>query len=422
MNKESKMTEEKEISKEEQEKNREIQYQRLKKAQIRIQGESPFFSYLSLYLKIKKEDNLPEYAGMGVSADGSLYFSPSFCAEQTDKQLIGCLSHEILHLAFLHLLRAGNRNHTRWNVACDIAVNYILKSNDFELPENGIIPNNYNTITILGKEILDINLKTAEQIYSELPEIKSRGKNGGSNGNSKDDDVANGWDEHKENTNQTEEEKAKEENVWLNRLDEAVAYSKQRGNVPAGMERFISNLHQAKVNWKILLRKYITNGFPKDFTYTRRNKKSIASGFYIPDMIKEKINVIVGIDTSGSIGDKEISDFLSEIIGIAKCYSNNLNMRIITCDTQIHEDLEVKNNVNDILKIKCKGGGGTQLTPIFDYINQKNYKPNVAVILTDGYCERMEKTRFQTIYVLSKNGTDTEVKDAGIVVRLEDDL
>ncbi|MHA1470598.1 MAG: DUF2201 family putative metallopeptidase, partial [Candidatus Asgardarchaeia archaeon] len=60
-----------------------------------------------------------------------------------------------------------------------------------------------------------------------------------------------------------------------------------KGNVPKGMERLVEELLEPKLNWKALLRKYIIQEIPTDYTYQKRSKHSIATGFYMPATKKD---------------------------------------------------------------------------------------------------------------------------------------
>jgi len=390
--------------------------ERLTKARIKLQSRNPFFSYLSLFVKFRKakEGEIPEHAGMGVSPDGLLIYKEEFVEKLTDEEVIGVLCHELCHLALLHLIRRGSREKTAWNIACDLATNSMLVQNRFELPKGTLVPIGYEqSFDIQGKNkkvtIEKINEKTAEQIYEEIPELNEGEEYEGSNGEC-------GFDKHSEGSNgkpQSKEKQNELENEWKNRLEEAYIGAKQRGNVPNGLERYIDNLKKSQVNWKALLRKYIQATIPNDYTWAKRGKKSRATKTYLPSVVKEKIDVCIAIDVSGSIGKEELTDFVSEIIGMAKAYQSCISMTLITHECEVRDRWEIRNgNINEIKKIKIKGGGGTSFNPVVKYINEK-IKGNKAIIwLTDGYAEKIEeKTNYPIIWLLTKGGTDEVMKD-----------
>jgi len=419
--------------------------EKLIKARIRLQSRNPFFSYLSLYLKFVKDENrLPSYAGMGVSCDGVLTYKEDFVNNLNDEECIGILTHEILHLVFLHLIRRGNRECEKWNIAVDLTVNSILKENGFELPKNGLIPDSNSSfkfpIGIFKKacEILNINKKTGEEIYEELPEMNKQNscscsKNGNGNGCSK---CGKGFDEHQEENKDekgkggkpSQAEKQELENEWLNRLEEAYVSAKQQGKLPSGMERYIDEIKKSQISWKFLLQKLVQATSPRDFTYMRRGKKSMATKTYFPSVTKEKIDICVGIDLSGSIGKDELTEFMSEVIGMARAYQNTISMRLLTHDIEVHNDYEITNgNVAKIKKLKLKGGGGTSHIPIFKYIDENVKDCKAVVFFTDGWSDLegidFSKHKWKKIFVINKNGSDDCVKGRSdcVCIKMKED-
>jgi predicted metal-dependent peptidase len=400
---------------------------KLIRARVQIQNSNPFFAFMSLYLKFFEDEKLSarktkdgkETFLAGVDIEGNFYYNKKSIEELPDNELQGLVIHEILHLAFLHLSRRGTRDFELFNIAADIVCNNIIVNNNYALPKNGIIPYN-NTVELKDEKgkcfckITDINKKTVEQVYDELMKhVKvinvqmTKAKNGKGN-------TGFGFDLHIEGAggkDLTKKEKEKLEKEWLTRVADATNSAKMRGNMPAGMELLLGQLHTQKVDWKHMLKQYIQSQIPYDYTYSRPNKKSICSGFYIPDCLKEKIDVLVTIDTSGSIGQKELTDFLSEIVGMAKGFKDKINMVLLTHDTEVQNDEKIENgNIAKIMKIKIKGGGGTSHGPIFDYIKKKYKKTKLAICFTDGYSDFDEikwanYSNFKKLFVISSGGT-----------------
>jgi predicted metal-dependent peptidase len=397
-----------------------IAIEKIRKARIAIQSENPFFAYLSLYLKFREaeKDELPEWGGMGVDAKGECIFRKDFVDGLSDDELKGVIVHEILHLSFLHLMRLGNRHPEAWNVACDIVVNHILKQNGFKLPKGCLEAGYNNEIEILGQKIRDIHKKTPEQIYDEFKIRK--GGDGWGRGNG-------GFDFHKYGKELSEDEQREVEKEWNDRLTEAYVTAQQAGKLPGGVERLIGELHKSKVNWKNILRREIIKAIPSDYTYARPFKSSFSTGYYMPDVEKEMINITVGVDVSGSISKEIYADFLSEVIGMANAFRNRINIRFLTHDVDVHNDYKVENgNIEKLKKLKVDGGGGTSHKPIMEYIQEKVRNNRLAIFLTDGYSDlqylNLEDYRFRKIFVITKNGTDDTIKDKerNQVIRLDE--
>lgn len=444
--------------------------EKLLKARIRLQSRSPFFSYLSFFIKFKEsKERLMGRFDIGIALDGTIEYYAPWVENLPDEQLIGVLCHEIMHLALLHLIRRKEREHIKFNIACDIGINAMLVKNGFELPKEGIIPvddeweipkawlmaeftkrakNSGGFLNSTGKKkiidkITDCSKRTAEEIYDMLPDIpegmkifiRGNAKAKGGKGEGSEGESVGGWDKHEEQKEGSgsgkgdkkedgeegsgkpfsEAEKNEIENEWLNRLEEAYIHSKQRGKVPLGLERYIDEIKKSQLDWKTLLQKYMLALIPQDYTWSKRSKKSMALESYLPSVKKDKIDVLVGIDTSGSIGKQELTDFVTEIIGMARAYKDKMSIRVMCHDVDVHTNDEVKNgSIDKIKKIQIKGGGGTSHKPLFKKIEEDFKDAKVLICFTDGYSDldsiRMRNYKFAKIFVISKEGTEEQLK------------
>jgi len=205
---------------------------------------------------------------------------------------------------------------------------------------------------------------------------------------------------------------------------------KNRGLGTSDFENLVEIFLKRKyLDWKKVLRETISEikAQIKDYNLLKQSKKAqllrnvLNKDIFIPDLRKEEenVNVIIGIDVSGSISDNDYGEFINEIYNLltdtkAKGY-------IILWDTEIKKVIEIKNGwKNDIfenLKLR-KGYGGTLIKSFFDKVNEliKSSKKKVyLVILTDGYTENVEKEWTKSfkkvIFVISKNGTKDTLKE-----------
>ena len=388
--------------------------EKITRAKVKLHDTNPFFSYLVINLKVKdRSDDVPS---MGVNLLGELAYNEDFVMELTEGVMQGTLVHEIMHLVLDHLTRIGSRNRMLWNIAGDIVVNDMVVTNGLELPENTLIPENHS-ITVQGYTVKNIDKKSVYVIYDELYhnlDNKSMSKcsnceqGSGKDGDGKSSGCPNGngskcrykgFDEHGYGDDGSKDEKGRDltesqikeaRDKWRSALAEAATYSRQQGTMPVGMDRVVDEILEGTVSWRHKLYKYITNDIPFDFTYRRPTKKSYSIGTYLPDTKKETLRCIVSIDSSGSIQQKELSEFLAEITSIAKSF-HSIEMSLIVCDAGIHDVVDVKNgNLSKIRNMKVKGGGGTSHTPIVEWINKNEPNTKLYISLTDGYSD-MEK-------------------------------
>jgi len=434
---------------------------KLKRARIEIQRKNPFFAYLSLYLKFREDKYNQigkESLGMGVSADGTLIYKKEFVDSLKMEELKGVLIHEILHLSLLHLTRRKVREALVWNVACDVCVNAIVFQNGFELPD-GVIKADYNDVVHFGNiSIEDSSKKTAEQVYEELEKMvkqKSKwvmvsGKDGYPQYKGSDGEKIRGFDVHIEKVDKgnkgqdgkdktdgeadgegiqdiDEDIRREVENKWTQLGKEALVLAKMRGNMPKGVERFIGELMDNKVAWRTILQKYVQRAIPYDYTYSSPSKKSMATGYYMPSTIKDYVDVVVAVDTSGSIGEKELREFLSEIVGVGKAFSNRVKMRLLTHDVKVWDDYLVQNgNIEKIKALQIRGGGGTSHKEVFEYCTEQIRDTKLLICFTDGDSDLEEidtgQYRFDKLFVISENGHDRQLEEKGDchIIKLKD--
>lgn len=337
-------------------------------------------------------------------------------------------------MGFLQRQQYMETHVTLWNLAIDIVVNNIVLMNNLRIPAGTIQPSN-DSVTILGCTVDNISDKCAEEIYEELKASlreKSKGKGKGEgkgdgetikvSGSSSE---ANGFDEHRfdegdgegdpqeGNGNNPKEGKdsgngkSSEKKIdWKKKLSEAHAYSKQRGAEPAGFQREFEVLYKPVLPWRSLLRKAIASRIPSDVTWSHPSRKYIGQGFYLPATTGEQIRILIGIDTSGSIGQEELSEFMTEVFAIARSF-NMVEFRLITHDAQVHDDIHIYNGaVHKLKKTQLHGGGGTSHRPLYDFIKEKKYNRNAKLLVsfTDGYSDFPEKRPdVDTIFVLAGN-------------------
>lgn len=332
---------------------------RMSKSRARLMLQQPFYGVLLSMIDFVPEPSLPTMA-----TDGSkVYYSPEYALGLDEDETFGVLLHEISHCIYLHCTqkRRMNRESHRWNVASDFAINLEIKDMGYKLPRN----------VLLDEKFREMN---AEQIYDSLPEDSSKFQT---------------LDIHIESSD------AKE---WDDMEDKIIsAYemtrnSKGKGNTPAGLKRWIEKLRKAKVNWARVFHRYIGQALAKDdYSFTRANRRFVPQDIYLPDLRSHVIgNVVIAVDTSGSIGKKTLEQFGAEMAKIGHLVEE---CTLISCDAQIHEVVKIRKFQNFIKNVKFgfKGGGGTDFRPVFDIVKEKNMNPELLVYLTDTYGTFPEK-------------------------------
>lgn len=381
------------------------------RAKVQLQNENPFFAYLIMNMKFK---NMEEVGSMGVDNQGTCYYSNKFVDELSEGELKGVLAHEVLHLVLEHLSRGKKLDKTLFNVSADLVINDILVENNFQLDRRGLIPY-LHEYTFEGTDITieDLNKKTAEQVYNELQNKLSEEKKKQADNKRFDKHIL-------QDKEMTQEQKQAIQGKWKKAVSEASAYARQKGDMPDGLDLFVDNLLNQKLNWKTLLYKYLIRTIPHDYSYARPSKRSFSTGVYMPIMRKEAIEIVVSLDTSGSIQSQELTEFMTEINGIAKSF-NNLNMKLVVCDSEIKDIYHIGNGDSEVIsKLRIKGGGGTSHKPVYDYVRDEIPNAKLLVNFTDGYTDFNElDNTINTLWVICKNGVDESRIPFGEVIKLQ---
>lgn len=356
----------------------------------------------------------------------NMFFNREFIDKLNDDELLGLILHETLHLTFYHNVRNVDKNMQLWNIACDLEVNSIIDSMKFKLPEGGLLPQkDFNLPTRLSAE------QYYDAIYRELEEQVKNGKfgqgSGGGSGNGIPIDIENlpTLDDHSQwSKTESESEMVKQmmdtvvksaiqknekdldKSSLKDNLTEALRdvngknnKSHRHGSELGNYVSTVTAKGEGKVKWNFILnrliRKTLSSNYIPSFKRTSRRYGELVKG----KIKNHKIdNIIVAVDTSGSIDTDLHERFMEEIILIRRMFK--VDIRYIQCDTRVRQDIKLK-RYTDINKIEIKGGGGTDFRPVFEYIKQKNYKPNAILYFTDGEGDYPAKSNIDTLWILS---------------------
>ena len=183
---------------------------------------------------------------------------------------------------------------------------------------------------------------------------------------------------------------ADEQRELAREIDEAVRQGALvAGKLGSGGDRDLAELLQPQVNWREVLREFVqTTCTGSDYsTYRRPNRRYLSSGMYMPSGISEQVGeLVVAIDTSGSIGQRELSAFLTEVKEICETVHPE-SVRLMYWDTRVCRDEKYDMHELDTLvqSTKPAGGGGTDVDCVTDYIRDNNINAQAAIVLTDGY-------------------------------------
>ncbi len=332
-----------------------------------------FFATLVFKLKY-----LPDWTIPTAATDGErMIYNPEFMLAQTSKHVRTIHAHEVLHNVCNHpaqmkLLIAKGFDQLKLNIAMDAVVNWILKEAGYDIPEDAVLP---------GRgQFKDIppNLTTLET-YRLLKDKHTKGYGDGS------DIGGMGGVLMPKDQAGTESGLSKLEQTWKMNVAQAENAAKMRGTISAGLERLVGEMLKSKVNWREVLRDFLTKNTKTEYTWSPPNRRFMWQGIYLPRLGGQTLTgLIIANDTSGSMDLGPRSACASEIEGICQqvgCSLTILHHDSAVCSVQKWEPSDGK------LVLAPKGGGGTSHIPVFDWIeqNQGDEEISALICLTDMY-------------------------------------
>jgi len=347
---------------------------KLIKARAGLVLSSPFFASIALHFKLE-EDKQCETA---YTDSVILGYNPEFIESLSDAEVKAVICHEVLHIAMMHPFRRNKREPEKWNIACDYAINQIVKDAEFILPQGALLESRFKDME-------------SEVIYSKLPEQIQLPAKAVLIGDVKD---------YKQDMSNKESlPAAQQEKNWKITLTSAAAIAKAQGKLPGGLDRMIQEVLTPKLSWQEILSGFVTQNARNDYNWKQPNKRYIHSGLYLPDLnVPDLGTIAVIIDTSGSVSQKELSIFTSELRAILTIYTGT-EIKVIYVDTKVVHTETV--NIYD-LELHAKGGGGTDFKPGFEYIEKEQKMPSCVIYFTDGWCRSFpDQPEFPTLWVLT---------------------
>jgi len=350
-------------------------FQKIQKARAGLILDQPFFGSLALSLNLK-EDPACE---TGWTDGTSLGFNPRWIDDMPLEKVKGFIAHEVMHDACDHTTRRGGRDKKRWNIAGDLVINALLEESGFVLPDGGLIDPSYKD-------------KSTDQVYAGLPEPeKTPGGEGDGQGG---DDHEQGMDpggcgevrdaKNPDGSDLSPPQKKEKEDNGKIRKRQAVQQAKQCGNIPLGIVSLIDELVDPKVDRREILRRFVNACAKNDYQWMPPNRRFVYQGLYLPSCRSEELGeLVVVLDTSGSIGETDLQEVASELNDILETFQCKLT--VIHCDSEV-EQVDEFDSMDTPLRIEAKGGGGTDFRPPFETIEKRGLNPVCVIYFTDGCC------------------------------------
>lgn len=336
-----------------------------------------FFGNLATRLKMINAD---EWCSTAATDGRNFYYNSRFICLLKTKEVEFLVGHEVLHVVYDHMGRRDNRDPQIWNIANDYAVNADLKRHK--------VGQFITSVPCLYEAKYDG--KYSEYIYDDLMKGVSK--------ISLDDLIDQMLDEHMDSEDDSdgeaegkgrpkpmtqEERDALRQEIKQNIINAAAG--SEAGKLPAGVKRLLDDITDPKMPWRDLIQTNLTSLIKSDYSFSRPNRRGWHMDAIMPGSIPgEEIDVVVALDMSGSISDKQAQMFLGEVSGMMQMF-DGYKIHVFCFDTSVHNPQSFSSdNLDTMSEYEPKGGGGTDFTSIFDYLKERGEDTKRLIVFTDG--------------------------------------
>lgn len=402
---------------------------KLATARTKLILDKPFLGALVLRLPIIKAD--PKWCETTFSDGKSFYYNHDYIDALDAEQTQFALSHEAMHCALSHYFRRGHRVQHRWDLACDYAVNPLLIKDGMKPTPDAMFLREYEGMTAEeiypclededngGERDLEDNREDDnadgdreknedqssgnDQQQEKQKEDREEGDGSDEDDNRQDPNQGDGdqQDSNSQNTEQGDSDETDESNdgaaapppmspqemealsvQWQQRMAAAAQQAIQAGKLEGDMARMVDYLLQPKLPWRMLLARYLTATARDDYSYARPSTRRGDPAVY-PSLRSHQVNIVVAIDTSGSINEDEIQEFISEIDAIKS--QVRARITLLTCDSDLNYGCPWYFEAWDefTYDVEIRGGGGTNFRPVFEWVDEQDRAPDAVIYFTD---------------------------------------
>lgn len=404
---------------------------KLTAARTKLILDKPFLGALVLRLPLAAAD--PQWCPTTATDARNFYYNPEFIDSLSMSQTQFMLAHEALHCALSHFARRQHRIQHRWDIACDFAINPLLLDDGLTPPPNCNVMPQYLGMT--AEEIyplIDENdqTETIDQHLFDQDNQSGGGQQGkapdkpekplqesGGDGSRRQDDHDQGGETPLDEQSQSEEgtgakpvagdstrtdqaqnddrdgrgeptppplsaeERQTLEVQWQQRLAGAAQQAMQAGKMGGNMARLVDHLLQPQLPWRMLLARYMTAMARDDFSYMRPSRRE--GDAILPSLKSSQIEIVVAVDTSGSIRAGEMDEFLSEVSALKG--QMRARVTLLACDSSLADGAPWVFEPWEEFRCPAEihGGGGTDFRPVFDWLVQQGQQPALLVYFTD---------------------------------------
>jgi predicted metal-dependent peptidase len=403
---------------------------KLASARTRLILDKPFLGALVLRLPMRPANG--DWCPTTATDARTFYYNPGYIEALSLDETQFMLAHEALHCALSHFARRQHRVKHRWDLACDYAINPLLVDDGLKPPPNALLMPMYKGMTaeeiypLLDdndqSETLDTHaydddaeggqqgehtdlderdIERQQQARGEQGDEGERsgaepraGSSGGSDAHGEPNEDRRGNAAGQADTEPdgsdatadappplTPDERETLQVQWQQRMAGAAQQAMQAGKLRGELKRMIDHLLQPQLPWRMLLARYMNSITREDYSWSRPSRRE--GDYIMPSLRSHQLDLVVAIDTSGSIKDSEMQEFIDEVDALKA--QVRASVTLLPCDASLCEGAPFRFEPWEqfLRPQRIGGGGGTSFRPVFQWVEQQGLRPDLLVYFTD---------------------------------------
>jgi len=394
--------------------------QKISQAKAKLLVDYPYFGTLASKLELVVNDDIEAFKSNGVK----LEYNSDFLEGLELSEMEFLFANGAMHSSLAHEQRKNNRSGWLWQMATDYAINDMLVENGLQRPDGALYRKRFKGLYAeeIYAELKEMNLDslTESSEVSELNGLEESSSNEESSSQTKETDEvqqevnSNTSNESSQGSEVSEREEVNSESSSestqsseLNGLEKSSLEPKssqelseeilkeqllaeeaisllelefKKGEAPQTVERFFTISGAGKIDWRDELRVALDRFHKDDYTLMPPNKKFLHVGIYLPSCISQRFKLVVAVDSSGSVDENLLNEFLRELNFLMNTIAN-YQIDILVCDERIHSHKTFYSG--DILEAEVKGGGATDFRPVFEFIESELQDTKLLLYFSD---------------------------------------
>ena len=390
---------------------------KLASARTRLILDKPFLG--ALVLRLPLEATSGDWCPTTATDARAFYYNPGYIDALSLDETQFMLAHEALHCALSHFARRQHRVKHKWDLACDYAINPLLVDDGLKPPPNALVMPMYKGMTAeeiypliddndqsetldthaydrdsdgqgrqSGMDERDLKQRQADSRSTEGEQGQGAPNKGEEQQRQPGNGDANGGAQSEQPPRDdsppqplTPDERETLQVQWQQRMAGAAQQALQAGKLGGELKRMIDHLLQPQLPWRMLLARYMNSLTREDYSWSRPSRRE--GDYIMPSLRSHQLDVVVALDTSGSIKDSEVQEFIDEIDALKA--QVRARVTLLPCDAQLCEGAPF---LFEPWEQFCRpkdltGGGGTSFRPVFQWVEQQGLRPDLLVYFTD---------------------------------------